>query len=37
VSEGKKSFYEINWETWNAYTKEFSLMLSLLNKKNNIL
>ena len=34
VSEGKKSFYDVNWETWNAYTKGFSDLLGLLNTKN---
>jgi ArsR family transcriptional regulator len=32
VADGKKSLYEINWVTWNAYTTEFSVLLSMLNK-----
>ncbi|GAA4104670.1 metalloregulator ArsR/SmtB family transcription factor [Mucilaginibacter panaciglaebae] len=31
IHEGKKSLYELNWQTWESFTSEFSFMLSLLN------
>lgn len=31
--EGKKSLYELNWATWDAYTKQFSYLMDLLNKE----
>jgi len=31
VHEGKKSLYELNWQTWESFTNEFSFLLSLLN------
>ena len=33
TNEGKKSLYQINWQTCNAYTKEFNHLLSLLKKE----
>lgn len=35
IHEGKKSLYELNWQTWESFTSEFSFMLSLLNNGGN--
>lgn len=31
IHEGKRSLYELNWNTWNVYTKQFSYLMDLLN------
>lgn len=30
IHEGKKSLYELNWQTWESFTNEFSFLLNLL-------
>ncbi|SHN36791.1 ArsR/SmtB family transcription factor [Mucilaginibacter sp. OK098] len=33
INEGKKSLYEVNWNSWGQYTGEFGDLLSALQKK----
>jgi DNA-binding transcriptional ArsR family regulator len=32
-NEGKKSIYQINWKSWNAYTGAFGGLIDIMQKK----